>query len=614
MRSTAFDVFISYSSKDKQVADAVKHGLHNAGIRCWMAPDDIEPGRDWAAEVADAIETCPILVLIWTKASMSSAEVPKELGLAMSSGSIVIPFRLENIEPHGSFKYHLTGRHWLDAYDKDLEEAVIQLTGLTRTNIDGLQSARNSGSVIVDTSSSVTGIAGDAFRALDSTSQFSVRREEPVTRAPNGNGEEPDYSPVNNTISAEYGSNGPSAESPLGITLTNRQDYESGALENTTESAAQEAGDYLSASNKEIDSTIPVADFAMSPGTTKACATENGQTLLTPDQNKPLKLDGAREEADPKAPCSEPGRLASIGELQQWAREVELIHFCIEALLPLLGETIYKQGYLSRKLLGARTTPSINELVTDVCTNLHLFYLQTSTLRIVCSLSVVEIDKVKEYIGSEQIRSGSRVIYERALQLLGLTATGDAEGLDIRDLEDSIHDIFVEDVNCCIESDNSSGGVRLRFIDPSSGEIISSASRNGILEERFPCVFARICANILEISTYLLPAVLATADRIAPSDPALRTVVAERIGAFASWCLDAPVESAGKAIGFGVGQQLGLALARVDEGAQAFVHIQHFIQTCAALMALMRAVRTAPALAVRAQLADQALGHDPDQR
>lgn len=138
MDTTAFDVFISYSSKDKQIADAVKHGLHSAGIRCWMAPDDIQPGRDWASDVTDAIEACPVMALIWTKASMSSAEVPKELGLAMSSGTIVIPFRLEDIQPEGSFKYHLTGRHWLDVYDKSLCEAVRQLTELVRINIPAL--------------------------------------------------------------------------------------------------------------------------------------------------------------------------------------------------------------------------------------------------------------------------------------------------------------------------------------------------------------------------------------------------------------------------------------------------------------------------------------------
>lgn len=45
----AHDVFISYSSKDKPVADATVAVLEANGIRCWIAPRDIRPGADWSA-------------------------------------------------------------------------------------------------------------------------------------------------------------------------------------------------------------------------------------------------------------------------------------------------------------------------------------------------------------------------------------------------------------------------------------------------------------------------------------------------------------------------------------------------------------------------------------
>lgn len=42
MRNT---VFISYAHQDKPVADAVCARLEQSGIRCWIAPRDIQPGR-----------------------------------------------------------------------------------------------------------------------------------------------------------------------------------------------------------------------------------------------------------------------------------------------------------------------------------------------------------------------------------------------------------------------------------------------------------------------------------------------------------------------------------------------------------------------------------------
>ena len=34
-------VFISHSTADKTIADAICHRLEEAGVRCWIAPRDI---------------------------------------------------------------------------------------------------------------------------------------------------------------------------------------------------------------------------------------------------------------------------------------------------------------------------------------------------------------------------------------------------------------------------------------------------------------------------------------------------------------------------------------------------------------------------------------------
>jgi hypothetical protein len=56
-----FDVFISYSSQDKPTADAACAALEAANIRCWIAPRDINPGRDYAESIIEAIESARVL-------------------------------------------------------------------------------------------------------------------------------------------------------------------------------------------------------------------------------------------------------------------------------------------------------------------------------------------------------------------------------------------------------------------------------------------------------------------------------------------------------------------------------------------------------------------------
>ncbi|HUS85568.1 MAG TPA: toll/interleukin-1 receptor domain-containing protein, partial [Anaerolineales bacterium] len=61
------DVFISYSSEDKIVADAVVAALENRGIRCWYAPRDIKAGTDWGESITDAISESALMLLIFSE-------------------------------------------------------------------------------------------------------------------------------------------------------------------------------------------------------------------------------------------------------------------------------------------------------------------------------------------------------------------------------------------------------------------------------------------------------------------------------------------------------------------------------------------------------------------
>ncbi len=130
----AHDIFISYSSEDKHVADAVCAGLEGQGIRCWIAPRDVGPGRDWAATIVDAIQDCRVFVIILSSGSNKSSQVLREVERAVSAGKTVIPFRIEDLIPSKSLGYFLSVSHWLDALTEPLEKHIDVLA----RNIDNL--------------------------------------------------------------------------------------------------------------------------------------------------------------------------------------------------------------------------------------------------------------------------------------------------------------------------------------------------------------------------------------------------------------------------------------------------------------------------------------------
>ena len=81
----AHDVFISYSSKDKKVADAVCAALESVKIRCWVAPRDVLAGEIWQEAIANAIEKSHIMVLIFSSNSNNSKDVSKDQARDISS-------------------------------------------------------------------------------------------------------------------------------------------------------------------------------------------------------------------------------------------------------------------------------------------------------------------------------------------------------------------------------------------------------------------------------------------------------------------------------------------------------------------------------------------------
>jgi hypothetical protein len=127
----AHDVFVSYSSHDKPVADAVVARLEQAGLRCWVAPRDIVPGAIWSEAIVGAIQTSRVMVVVFSAHTNASRQVLREVERAMANDVVVVPFRVASAEPSGALAYYLASEHWLDAITPPLEAHIDQLTRVT---------------------------------------------------------------------------------------------------------------------------------------------------------------------------------------------------------------------------------------------------------------------------------------------------------------------------------------------------------------------------------------------------------------------------------------------------------------------------------------------------
>lgn len=130
------DVFVSYSSKDKSITDAIIATLEQNQIRCWYAPRDIKPSDDWGKAIARAIDESKIFLIVFSSYSNQSQRVLDELNLAISCEIPILPFRIENLEPDGAMRLHLSSRHWLDAYEPSWESHLRKLINTISTHLN----------------------------------------------------------------------------------------------------------------------------------------------------------------------------------------------------------------------------------------------------------------------------------------------------------------------------------------------------------------------------------------------------------------------------------------------------------------------------------------------
>jgi hypothetical protein len=121
------EVFVSYSQPDRVCAFELVSTIEDLGIECWIAPRDVSPSADWAAEIIDAISAARVMILIFSASSNDSPQVRREVERAVHKQLTVLPFRIEDVLPSKSLEYFLSSQHWMDAFPPPREPHYARL-------------------------------------------------------------------------------------------------------------------------------------------------------------------------------------------------------------------------------------------------------------------------------------------------------------------------------------------------------------------------------------------------------------------------------------------------------------------------------------------------------
>jgi len=132
------EVFISYSSKNQDVADMLVDIAKNNGVNCWIASSSIEAGS-YAKQIVQGIKEARVFVVIVSESSILSPHVKNELDIAtnrIKDGLIIMPFKIDTTELDDECRYYLGRQEMFMGEKPPIEERISQFVNCIKKVIN----------------------------------------------------------------------------------------------------------------------------------------------------------------------------------------------------------------------------------------------------------------------------------------------------------------------------------------------------------------------------------------------------------------------------------------------------------------------------------------------
>ena len=130
------EVFISYSSLDRDRVMPVVDSLRGNGISVWVDEGNIHAADLWSEQIVQAIADCHVMVVMLSQNSTDSHNVVKEVMLASEQKKALLPVYLESADIPAKLQYQLAGIQHLELYGQDKQIVLNDLAnGLAKLGV-----------------------------------------------------------------------------------------------------------------------------------------------------------------------------------------------------------------------------------------------------------------------------------------------------------------------------------------------------------------------------------------------------------------------------------------------------------------------------------------------
>ena len=122
-------VFLSYASADREFATRLANNLLKYHVDVWLDIYRVEPGKSWARQIGEALDTCEIMLLVLSPTSVSSENVEDEWNYFLDQKKPTVSILYQPCK----IPYRLSKLHYVDFHSSDYDQAVARLVATLNT-------------------------------------------------------------------------------------------------------------------------------------------------------------------------------------------------------------------------------------------------------------------------------------------------------------------------------------------------------------------------------------------------------------------------------------------------------------------------------------------------
>lgn len=215
---------------------------------------------------------------------------------------------------------------------------------------------------------------------------------------------------------------------------------------------------------------------------------------------------------------------------RQLEAEAALLEYSVSVIVPELSKKLFKQGLISKTLIGKRDVPTPQALVKEITESLSYFHLGVFTLIYYLNPACIHaIENLKRAV-HQSTRESCNLLHKTANALLAkLTAPAEESAINDGNA-DEILEIYCDEFDCGVECDED-GHIACLGLGRNTWHQGKNITWSGL--------FASLSSGLDECNyDALLSAVIFTADAIIPSSPCFAEVIDARLIDFVRWSLD----------------------------------------------------------------------------